>query len=194
MGRPRTFEIDEAVDRAMTVFWRRGYDGASLTDLTEAMGIERTSLYAAFGSKEGLFEIVLERYLAGPSGYMERALAEPTARGVAEALLGGAADLHADPATPPGCLTVSGALIGGSESEGPEVLLREARTSAEVRVRERLVRAVEDGDLPPGADASALAAYLRVVTYGMAVRAMSGVRRSELQAVIDQAMGSWPSD
>jgi len=94
----------------MVVFWRQGYDGASLTDLTAAMGIERTSLYAAFGNKEALFEQALDRYLAGPSGYVEAALAEPTARRAAQQLLRGAADLHTGPETPPGCMVVQGAL------------------------------------------------------------------------------------
>src|SRR5712672_80887 len=108
-GRPRDFDVDEALDRALEVFWRRGYEGASLPDLTAAMGINRPSLYAAFGSKEGLFRRALDRYAEGPAAYVREALDEPTARRVAERLLGGAAERLTDPRNPGGCLVVQGA-------------------------------------------------------------------------------------
>lgn len=194
MGRTREFDIDEALDQAMEVFWRKGYDGASLTDLTEAMGVEKPSLYAAFGNKEALFARVLDRYLDGPSGYIEAALAQPTARRVAEALLRGAADLHSDPGSPPGCLIVQGALVCRDDAEEVREMLADARDAGETSVRERLERALEEGDLPPDANPAALATYLRTVTYGMAIRATSGADRTELHAVVDLALGSWPSD
>ncbi len=93
MGRPRSFETDKALDRALQVFWRKGYEGASLSDLTKAMGINRPSLYAAFGDKEALFRKALDRYTDGPAAYVREALHQPTARAVAERLLRGAADL-----------------------------------------------------------------------------------------------------
>jgi AcrR family transcriptional regulator len=97
MGRAREFDADEALDRAMTLFWSKGYDGTSLSDLTEAMGINRPSLYAAYGNKQELFRKALERYGEGPSAYEREALAQPTARMVAEGLLRGAADVQTDP-------------------------------------------------------------------------------------------------
>src|SRR5207237_3295974 len=97
VGRPRAFDVDEALDQALRVFWRKGYEGASLPDLTKAMGINRPSLYAAFGNKESLFRKALERYVEGPAAYVRRALTEPTARAVAKRLLSGAIDLLTDP-------------------------------------------------------------------------------------------------
>lgn len=178
----------------MVVFWRQGYDGASLSDLTAAMGIERTSLYAAFGNKEALFERALDRYLEGPSGYVEAALAEPRARQVALRLLRGAADLHTAPETPSGCMVVQGALACRQGSAAIRETLATARLAGEESIRERLERAVAEGDLPVDTDARALATYLRTVTYGMAVRATSGATRAELEQVIELTMRAWPSD
>src|SRR3954451_12943615 len=105
-GRPRGFDAGEALDRALEVFWRQGYEGTALSDLTAAMGINRPSLYAAFGNKDALFRRVLERYADGPAAYTHEALEEPTARAVVERLLRGAIEVTTDPLTPPGCLLV----------------------------------------------------------------------------------------
>src|SRR5438552_872534 len=105
-GRPRAFDADKALDRALQVFWRKGYEGTSLSDLTRAMGINRPSLYAAFGDKEALFRKVLDRYVEGPSAYVREALEEPTARAVVERLLLGTAELLTDMApSPPAAAT-----------------------------------------------------------------------------------------
>src|SRR5579872_3132902 len=115
-GRPRAFDAEKALDRALQVFRRKGYEGASLTDLTQAMGIERPSLYAAFGNKETLFRRALDRYAEMTMSFLQRAAREKTARGFVETLLRGAAELQTNP-TSPGCLTVHGALACGDESE-----------------------------------------------------------------------------
>src|SRR5256714_15013561 len=105
-GRPRGFDLHEALDRALEVFWRQGYEGTALSDLTAAMGINRPSLYATFGNKEALFRKVLDRYADGPAAYAARALEFPGRRHVIAALAHGATDLTPGPATPPRCATV----------------------------------------------------------------------------------------
>src|SRR5437588_4542148 len=116
-GRPRTFDAEKALDRALKVFWRKGYEGTSLPDLTRAMRINRPSLYAAFGNKEALFRKALDRYVEGPAAYVRKALDEPTARAAAGRLLGGTIDLLTDPRHPRGCLMVQGALACGEAAE-----------------------------------------------------------------------------
>src|SRR6202167_1789734 len=114
MGRPREFDTDAALEKAMRLFWTKGYEGTSVADLTETLGISRPSLYAAFGDKQSMFRAALERYAAGPEGYVAAALGKPTAREVAEQPLKGAADLQASPRNPCGCLTVNGAIACGN--------------------------------------------------------------------------------
>jgi AcrR family transcriptional regulator len=192
MGRARTFDADEALDRAMTVFWSKGYEGTSLSDLTEAMGISRPSLYAAYGNKEELFRKALERYGEGPSAYERDALAQPTARAVAEALLRGAADVQTDPATPAGCLAVLGTTYCAEESSPIGKTVIAFRVAGHAAIRERFERARAEGDLPAEADPAALTHYIGTVVCGMAVLAASGSTRTELERVIELTMRAWP--
>src|SRR5216683_2232994 len=143
-GRPRSFDMDQALDRALQVFWRKGYEGTSLSDLTGAMRINRPSLYAAFGNKEALFRKALDRYVEGPAAYVREALNEPTARAVAERLLGGAIDLLTHPRNPRGCLMVQGALACGKATESVRRELVSRRLAGEVAVRQRFGRALAD--------------------------------------------------
>jgi AcrR family transcriptional regulator len=175
----------------MNVFWRQGYEGASLNDLTAAMGINRPSLYAAFGDKEALFRKALDRYEAGAC-HVRRALHEPTARGVAEALLQGAAESATNPQHPKGCLVVQGALAGGAQTDCVRKELIARRDAGEKTIRQRLKRAQAEGDLPPEAKAADLARYLVTVLHGLAVQAAGGATRAELQRVIHVAMRAWP--
>src|SRR5437763_11691981 len=117
VGRPRAFDVDAALAQALRVFWAKGYEGASLADLTEAMGINRPSLYAAFGNKEELFRRALDLYAHGPASAYRRALEEPTARRVVARMLCATVEMTTDPANPPGCLFVQGALACGEQSE-----------------------------------------------------------------------------
>ena len=193
MGRARAFDSDQALDRAMTVFWSKGYEGTSLSDLTEAMGINRPSLYAAFGNKQELFRKALERYGDGPSSYERRAMAQPTAREVAEGLLRGAADVQTDPATPAGCLAVLGTTYCAEDSSPVGKIVIEFRLAGQAAIRERFERARADGDLPADADPQALTHYLSTVVCGMAVQAASGASRKDLERVIELAMRAWPA-
>jgi AcrR family transcriptional regulator len=114
LGRPREFDLDEALERALLMFWRHGYEGTSVSDLTEANAITRPSLYAAFGSREELFRRALDRCEERTASFLSASLEVPTARAVAEGLLRGAANFHADSSNPPGCLMVHGTLVGSS--------------------------------------------------------------------------------
>jgi len=193
VGRPRAFDVDEALDQALKVFWRKGYEGASLPDLTRAMGINRPSLYAAFGNKEALFRKALDRYDDGPAAYVREALEEPTARAVVEALLRGAVDLLSCPRNPHGCLMVQGALSCGSTANPIRRELATRRAAGEAAIRRRFKRAISGGDLPADTDADDLARYVSTVMHGMAVQAAGGASRKALLRVVKMALRAWPA-
>lgn len=192
-GRPRLFDPGKVLDRALNVFWRKGYEGASLSDLTKAMGINRPSLYAAFGDKEKLFRKVLDRYAEGPASFSEAALQESTSRAVVERLLYGTADLLTSPQNPHGCLWVQGALACGNSADSVRKELISRRMAGEAALRQRLNRAKVDGDLPPEANPVSLARYIVTMIQGMSIQAASGASRGELHRIIDIALQSWPS-
>ena len=193
MGRPRAFDRDKALDQALHVFWERGYEGASIADLTGAMGINPPSLYAAFGNKETLFREALDRYEARRDEIMAEAFAAPTAREAMTRLLKGTADRLSDKSKPKGCLYVSGALAGSEECAGVKRELAERRAGGEALIRERLKRAKREGDLPKDADPAALAGFIATVLQGMSVQAAGGATRKELRAIADMALRAWPS-
>lgn len=192
MGRPRAFDRDKALDQALHVFWQNGYEGASIADLTEAMGINPPSLYAAFGNKEALFREALDRYEARRDEIMAEAFAAPTAREAMTRLLEGTADRLSDKGKPRGCLMVQGALCGGEECESVQRDLAARRAGGEALIRERLKRAKREGDLPSDADPAALARFVSTVLQGMSVQASGGATRKELRAVADLALQAWP--
>jgi AcrR family transcriptional regulator len=192
VGRPRAFDVDEALDRALRVFWRKGYEGTSLRDLTRAMGINRPSLYAAFGNKEALFRRALDRYSEGPARRMSDALGEPSAFAVVERLLRSTADALTNPRNPPGCLAVHGALSCSQAAEPIRKELIERRAASEAAIRERFERARSEGDLPADADPADLARYLATVIQGMAVQAAGGASRDELRRIAETALRAWP--
>jgi AcrR family transcriptional regulator len=157
------------------------------------MGINRPSLYAAFGNKEALFRKVLDRYAEGPAVYVRESLRAPTARAVVERLLRGATDLLTSPRNPPGCLMVQGALACGEVTDAIRRELISRRAAGEAALRQRFERAIADGDLPADADPGDLARYLATVIHGMAVQAAGGATRQELRRVVDIALRAWPT-
>ena len=192
MSRPRTFDLERATERAMQLFWSKGYEGTTLGDLTEAMGINRPSLYAAFGSKEELFHKVLERYVAGPGGPVTAALEAATAREVVFRVLRFYADAAGEPNRPRGCLLVQGALACGEDSQTIRGALADKRHFAEAALVARLERARREGDLAASARPADLARYVWTVCHGLAVQAVGGATREQLRRVVDLAMRAWP--
>ena len=191
-GRPRAFCVEEALDRAMMVFWRHGYEGASMCDLTGAMGINSPSLYACFGSKEGLFRAVLERYEERRKTFMEYVLAADDVTEMATRFLHGVADFAADTSgkNPPGCLLLQSGLSCGEETI-PDELARH-RAEKEKALRTRLEAARKKGELAKDADPASLARYLITVSNGICVQAASGASAKELHDVAGMALKAWP--
>jgi len=191
-GRPRAFDADVALDRAMHVFWAKGYEGASLSDLTQAMRINRPSLYAAFGNKEQLFRKVLDRYMNGPLAYFGRALGATKARDVVEQLFLGAAKMAGDPRLPSGCLMVQAALAVGNSARSVRKEAAGRRAAGEVALRRRLQRAKREGDLPKNSDPAELAGCVMTVLRGMAVQGADGASPDQLRRVAQLALRAWP--
>ncbi|MFF4345457.1 TetR/AcrR family transcriptional regulator [Kitasatospora sp. NPDC001540] len=190
-GRPRAFDRDEALDRAVRVFWRHGYEGAALSDLTAAMGINRPSLYAAYGNKESLFRQCLDRYQQGPARHAREALTRPTARAVAEHLLHGTVAVVTREEGP-GCLLVHGALATGPGSEAVRAESAARRAAHRTALRTRLEQAARAGEFPPDTDPALLADHLTTLTYGLAVQATEGLPAPRLRRIAAHALRHWP--
>jgi AcrR family transcriptional regulator len=190
-GRPRAFDIDKALDSALELFWRHGYEGTSLAALTEAMGVNVPSLYAAFGNKEELFKKALDRYDQVYGAYFRDALREPTAKAVAEKLMGGSINQVTRPRLPNSCFSVQG-VASGQTADPIRKELNRFRAAAESAIRQRFERAIAEGDLPAGVDPAKLARFVFTINLGMAVQAGSGASRAQLRGVAEIAMRCWP--
>jgi AcrR family transcriptional regulator len=192
-GRPREFCIDQALAAALRVFWSKGYEGASMADLTEAMGITKPSLYAAFGNKEQLFRRALDLYEQEKLSYIGRALDAPTSREVAERLLRGAVDNQVNTCEPRGCLSVISSVACGAEAQSIRAEVLERGKFARRAIVDRLARARDEGDLPAETDVEGLVSFMLAVLQGMAVQAGAGATREELERLVDAALLAWPT-
>ncbi|UGY11184.1 TetR/AcrR family transcriptional regulator [Phyllobacterium pellucidum] len=192
-GRPRSFNREEALARAMELFWSRGYEGASMTDLTEVMEINAPSLYAAFGSKAGLFEQALELYQRNVGLEIWEALKAPTAREGFANFLKETALAYSQPDQPHGCLVVLGALHGERGSEPACALLKKQRLGNAVKLRDRLERAISEGELPSSVDCDQVAEFYATVQHGMSITARDGASRETLMRTAQAAMAAWDS-
>jgi TetR/AcrR family transcriptional regulator, copper-responsive repressor len=192
-GRPLSFDRDAALETAMHVFWERGYEAASISDLTSAMGITPPSLYTAFGDKEQLFLEAIERYALGYGSAGARALnEEPSARGAIERWLTEAANELTQPCHPKGCMVVMAATNCSAAAERVQDALLLRRTEAIASVGRRIQGGIDDGELPPDTDAKDLANFYATIYQGMSMQAKDGATHESLMATVRTAMRSWP--
>jgi AcrR family transcriptional regulator len=193
-GRPRGFDREHVLDRAMHLFWERGYEGTSVSELTEAMGITPPTLYTFFGDKKRLFLEAVERYQSGQGCFAAKALTEePTAERSIRRLLLEAVDSFSNSRGPKGCLVVLGATNCTVESSDVFTALANRRRAAEIAVRRRIAAARLAGELAEYADIDALTGLITTTLFGLAIKARDGSSRAALRKIVDQAMRSWPS-
>jgi AcrR family transcriptional regulator len=190
MARPREFDEDEALLAALRLFWEKGYEGTSLSDLMKAMGLTKSSLYKAFGNKETLFWRVVDRYNRDFLGFRLDALSEPTARRIAERLLYGMTELHSGERTPNGCLELNAALACSTVTEPIRQELLRNRERFRLELRDRFEET--GGPLPPGMTSDDAASLIISLIQGLAVQAKAGVSRETSRRVVRAALLSWP--
>jgi len=191
-GRPRSFDREAALAAAMDVFWEKGFEATSITDLTRAMDINPPSLYAAFGDKEKLFLEAVQRY-ARTRGESCPYYAEPTAREAIEKLLTYMAEELTANSHPRGCLIMMAAATSANASEAMQKLLAQQRSASREMLRNRIKQGIQEGDVPAGTDASALADFYATILTGMSLQARDGTSRKSLLATVAQAMAVFPA-
>ncbi len=193
-GRPLSFDRDAALRQAMLIFWQHGYETTSVADLTAAMGISTPSLYTAFGDKKRLFLEAMRLYAGDPDD-MARAIRDaPTAYQAAHDVMAAAATTYTGEATPKGCLLASAAASGSAAAADVQDAVATVRRGIEHCLRARIERDIEDGVLPPGAQAAPLAGLILAVTQGMSVLARDGASRASLLAIVEAALQAWPGE
>jgi AcrR family transcriptional regulator len=192
-GRPREFCVHDALAKALRVFWSKGYEAASLTDLTEAMGITRPSLYAAFGNKESLFRKALDLYEREKLDYVGKALAKPTARAVAETMLHSAVEAMTSQDDPHGCLRVIATATCGDEAQSIRAELDARGNVIRQTIVDRFERARAEGDLPAHIDVQGITDLLKALLQGISLQAAAGATREELERLVETGLALWPS-
>lgn len=188
-GRPREFDRQQALERARDAFWRRGYEGTSMSDLVAALGIASARIYAAFGSKEALFREAIALYEAGEGGFADRALAEElTAREAIARMLRDAVEIYTRPGQPQGCMVVSAATNCSAENDAVMAWLAKHRRARTASLIARLRRAVKNGELPVQTDVEMLGDCFAALLHGLSVQARDGVPKRRLLALIPPAL------
>ncbi len=193
MGRPREFDAAKALDKALDVFWRHGYEGASISELTQAMGISPPSLYAAFGNKEKLFRAALDRYAEVRRQLWAELMQAPTARAMMEGLFERVIQFYAQEGNPNCCMLVKGTLTSGDCGQVIADHMSAKRAESEAMLLERFRKAKDEGELPVETDPADLAGYFMTVLDGLSIRAAAGAGREELQKIAYLAMRGWPA-
>jgi AcrR family transcriptional regulator len=192
LGRPRSFDRDVALKRAMEMFWERGYEAVSLAEIASELGLTKPSIYAAFGGKAALFREAIELYSRTAGSSTQSALAdEPTARAAVEAMLRNNARSYTTPGRPRGCMVVLAASVGSSENEEIRAFLASIRKQSRDLLAKRVQRGIRDGDVAAGADAQRVAAFYTTLLAGLSVQARDGVSAQAMNRTIDDAMSLW---
>jgi len=191
-GRPRSFDRDAVLERAMRLFWKRGYETTTMAELLAEMQITTPSIYSAFGDKEHLFLEAIERYKNDYGSYQAKACKEETAKAAVRRILREAALNFVDPQTPPGCMLVVSTVNGCPSSSPVQKVVNSARHESECTLKARIEQGIREGDVPATADAGALASFFSTLLNGMSIKAKEGVSQQEMDAIVDNAMRVWP--
>jgi AcrR family transcriptional regulator len=187
-GRPIGFDKDAALEAAMLLFWKRGYEGTSMADLTQAMGLNPSSIYAAFGDKHELFSLAVKRYMETRAQYATKALEEPTLKRVIRALFDSTVAFLTTPGHPPTCMTLAGAVGCSVDATPARDLMTEIRRQNEVAIRERLLKARKSGELPRDINVDDYTRYLSSIIAGLSIQAANGSTKAELKRTAQMAL------
>jgi AcrR family transcriptional regulator len=188
LGRPRAFDTDAALDAALKVFWVKGYEGTTVADLTKAMNLNMSSLYAAFGDKENLFRQIAARYAESASQMYERAMIKPALSASLSALFAETVEFLNRPGNPPGCLTIMGALASSSSTVPVQQLLLKMRTKGQLRIQARCEQAQREGELAPSFDSVAFSRYIATILWGLMVQGASGASKRQMKEIAEIAV------
>jgi AcrR family transcriptional regulator len=187
-GRPIGFDKDPALEAAMLLFWERGYEGTSMADLTQVMGLNPSSIYAAFGDKHALFQLAVKRYMEMRAQYAGKALEEPTLEKVVRALFDNTVAFLTTPGHPPTCMTLAGAVGCSLDASPARDLMTEIRKQNQVALRQRLLKARKSGELPKGVNVNDYTRYLSTIIAGLSIQAANGSTKAELKRTAQMAL------